>query len=87
MLLGEIADIIFSFPDKGVKETADWVYPAFLEENNSITGTKTENEIATNPSCKIKVGDIIIKRIQPQFVSGDYNETYTHSGRCKDHFS
>lgn len=69
MFLGEIADIIFSFPEKGVEETADWVYPAFLEENNIIAGIKTENEMTTNSLCKIKVGDIIIKRIQPQFVN------------------
>lgn len=63
MFLGEIADIIFSFPEKGGEETDDWVYPAFLEENNIIAGIKTEKEMATNPLCKIKVGDIIIKRI------------------------
>lgn len=69
MFLGEIADIVFSFPDKGVKEVVDWVYPAFLDENNVIADIKTESEMATNPLCKIKVGDIIIKRIQPQFVN------------------
>ena len=69
MFLSEVANIIFSFPEKGGEETADWVYPAFLEENNIIAGIKTEKEMATNPLCKIKVGDIIIKRIQPQFVN------------------
>ena len=69
MLLKEIAEIIFSFPDKGVDVTADWIYPAFLQEENVITEIKTEYELKTNPSCKIETGDIIVKRIQPQFVN------------------
>ena len=69
MLLKEIAEIVFSFPDKGADVTADWIYPAFLQEENVITEIKTEYEFKTNPSCKIEIGDIIIKRIQPQFVN------------------
>ncbi len=69
MLLKEVAEIIFSFPDKGVDVTADWIYPAFLQEENVITEIKTEYEFKTNPFCKIEIGDIIIKRIQPQFVN------------------
>ena len=69
MLLKEIAEIIFSFPDKGAGVTADWIYPAFLQEENVITEIKTEYELKTNPSCRIETGDIIIKRIQPQFVN------------------
>lgn len=69
MLLKEIAEIIFSFPDKGVDVTADWIYPAFLQEENVITEIKTEYELKTNPYCRIEVGDVIVKRIQPQFVN------------------
>ena len=69
MFLSEVADIIFSFPDKGVEEVADWVYPAFLEEYNIVSETKTEYDMRTNPACRIQVNDIIIKRIQPQFVN------------------
>ncbi len=69
MLLKEIAEIIFSFPDKGSNVTADWIYPAFLQEENVITEIKTEYELKTNPSCRIEVGDVIVKRIQPQFVN------------------
>ena len=69
MLLKEIAEIIFSFPDKGANVTADWIYPAFLQEENVITEIKTEYELKTNPSCRIEVGDVIVKRIQPQFVN------------------
>ena len=36
MLLKEVADIIFSFPDKGANVVADWIYPAFLQEENII---------------------------------------------------
>ena len=69
MLLKEIAEIIFSFPDKGANVTADWIYPAFLQEENVITEIKTEYDLKTNPSCRIEVGDVIVKRIQPQFVN------------------
>ena len=69
MLLKEIAEIIFSFPDKGANVTADWIYPAFLQEENVITEIKTEDDLKTNPSCRIEVGDVIVKRIQPQFVN------------------
>ena len=69
MLLKEIAEIVFSFPDKGADVTADWIYPAFLQEENVITEIKTEHELKTNPSCRIEVSDVIVKRIQPQFVN------------------
>lgn len=69
MLLKEVAEIIFSFPDKGANVTADWIYPAFLQEENVITEIKTEYDLKTNSSCRIEVGDVIVKRIQPQFVN------------------
>lgn len=69
MLLKELADIIFSFPDKDQKETVNWVYPAFLEDDNVVTKIKTECEAKPNPSCKLQAGDILIKRIQPQYVN------------------
>ena len=69
MLLKELADIIFSFPDKGQKEAVNWVYPAFLEDDNVVTKIKTECEAKPNPYCKLQAGDILIKRIQPQHVN------------------
>jgi len=69
MLLQEIADIIFSFPDKRANVIADWIYPAFLQEDNVISELKTEYCLKTNLACRIECGDIIIKRIQPQFVN------------------
>lgn len=81
MFLSEVADIIFSFPDKGVEETADWVYPAFLEEDNIVSETKTEYDMRTNPACRIQVNDIIIKRIQPQFVNYISDEIDAFAGQ------
>ena len=81
MFLSEVADIIFSFPEKGVEETADWVYPAFLEEDNIVSETKTEYNMRTNFACLIQVGDIIIKRIQPQFVNYISDEIDAFAGQ------
>ncbi len=81
MLLSEIADIIFSFPDKDKNAVADWIYPAFLFEDNVITETKTENNLKTNLACRIKIGDIIIKRIQPQYVNFVSNKIDAYIGQ------
>ena len=69
MLLKDVAEIIFSFPDKCPDRPAQWLYSAFLQERNVITETKTENQFKLNPAYKVQECDIIIKRIQPQFVN------------------
>ena len=81
MLLNEIADIIFSFPDKGADVTEDWIYPAFLQEDNVITEIKTEYDLKTNPACRIEAGDVIIKRIQPRFVNYVSNKIDAYIGQ------
>ena len=69
ILLKEIADIVFSFPDNKDGQINDWIYPAFLQEDNIISQVKTESNMRPNSLCKVAKGDIIIKRIEPQFVN------------------
>ena len=69
MLLKDMAEIIFSFPEKGQADDTKWIYAACLQEDNKIIGFKTEEELTTNPAYKVQTGDIIVKRIQPQFVN------------------
>ena len=68
MLLGELAEIIFSFPERG-EDRGKWLSAISLQEDNYIGEIKDEFELKTNPIYKICKGDILVKRIQPQYVN------------------
>ena len=69
MLLKDVAEIIFSFPEKGQADDVKWIYAACLQEDNKIIELKTECELSPSPEYKVQKGDIVVKRIQPQFVN------------------
>ena len=69
MLLKDMAEIIFSFPEKGQADDTKWIYAACLQEDNRITELKTDCELLSSSEYKVKSGDIVVKRIQPQFVN------------------
>lgn len=69
MLLKDTAEIIFSFPEKGPADDTKWIYAACLQEDNKIIELKTDCELSLSSEYKVKKGDIVVKRIQPQFVN------------------
>lgn len=81
MYLREIAEIIFSFPEKDEVTKAEWICPAFLQEENVLTETKTEIGLKPSKSSEVRGGDIVIKRIQPQFVNYISKDANAHAGQ------
>ncbi len=69
MFLKDVAEIIFSFPEKGQADDAKWIYAACLQEDNKIIELKTDCGLSLSSEYKVKKGDIVVKRIQPQFVN------------------
>lgn len=72
MLLKEVADIIFSFPQKddsfAVKPCL-WLSSGCLLADNKILEFKEEASFVPYDNLKILKNDIIIRRVQPQFVN------------------
>ncbi len=72
MLLKEVADIIFSFPQKDDCATAKpglWLSSGCLLPDNKILNPKEETTFIPDDNLRILKGDIIIRRVQPQFVN------------------
>lgn len=73
MLLNDVANIIFSLPEKGgVEELKNKTYFASaisFRENNIVTDLKQESEILPDERFRPRAGDIIIRRVQPAFVN------------------
>lgn len=70
MLLKDVAQVIFSFPEKAEKEEITlWATAVSLQADNEIGELKEENELRPNEQYKVVKDDIIIRRIQPQFVN------------------
>ncbi|MBR2371655.1 MAG: hypothetical protein IKA90_02160 [Clostridia bacterium] len=70
MLLKDVAQIVFSFPEKAdAGEITLWATAASLHADNQIGELKEENELKPNDQCRVMKDDIIIRRIQPQFVN------------------
>ena len=72
MLLKDVADIIFSFPQKS-KEALEnnwlWLSSSCLQEDNRILDPQEENNFIPDEGLRVYCGDVIIRRVQPQFVN------------------
>ena len=72
MLLKNVADIIFSFPQKS-KEALEnnwlWLSSSCLQEDNRILEHQEENNFIPDEGLRVYCGDVIIRRVQPQFVN------------------
>lgn len=83
MQLKEIAKIIFSFPEKAKGNLAyatKWITAGSLMPDNYIGGIKEDAAILPCEDLLISYQDIIIKRINPQFVNYiSFNETKVYA--------
>jgi len=72
MQLQEVAKIIFSFPEKAIgvpPYAARWITAGSLTPDNRIEGLKDDAAILPCDDLLINYQDIIIKRINPQYVN------------------
>ena len=72
MHLGDVAEIIFAFPEKGMAECNNVAYFAnaiSFRENNIVSDLKQESEFLPDERLRPHAGDIIIRRVQPTFVN------------------
>ena len=72
MFLEEVADIFFSFPERTMCEKDDsvlWLTSASLQSNNRIINPVKDDTLSIKKAVKVFPGDIVVKRIQPQFVN------------------
>ena len=72
MLLSDVSEIIFSFPER--KEKSDSNVALFasatsFRENNVVSDLKQEENLVPDERCRPRAGDIIIRRVQPAFVN------------------
>ena len=71
MKLCEVAEILFSFPEKSIAEmhnTENWLTSVCLKAENEVSGSKSANWLPESAPTTHE-GDIIIKRIQPLYVN------------------
>ena len=52
MLLKDMAEIIFSFPEKGPADDTKWIYAACLQEDNKIIELKQIASFRLLPSIR-----------------------------------
>ena len=72
MLLRDISEIIFAFPEKGAAGSNNVVYFAnaiSFRENNIVSNFKKEPDLIPDERYRPHAGDIIIRRVQPTFVN------------------
>ena len=72
MLLRDVSEIIFAFPEKGMAEYNNVAYFAnaiSFRENNIVSDLKQESEFLPDERLRPHAGDIIIRRVQPTFVN------------------
>ena len=72
MLLKDVADIIFSFPQKSkeiFENTWRWLSSSCLQEDNRLFAPQEENDFIPDENLRVYCGDVIIRRVQPQFVN------------------
>lgn len=79
MLLKDVAEVIFSFPERANennKQSKRLAVASCFKENNEVVDIKEDLEFILDENLKVQNGDIVVRRIQPQFVnyiSGDTN--------------
>lgn len=72
MLIKEVAEIIFSFPQKTqnpVVNVGRWLSSNCLQEDNKLLEPQEEYNFISDENLKVYRGDIVIKRVQPQYVN------------------
>ena len=72
MLLSDVSEIIFSFPErkeKGDSNVALFASATSFGENNVVSDLKQEENLVPDERCRPRAGDIIIRRVQPAFVN------------------
>lgn len=73
MFLQEVAEIKFVFPEKAQAgaslDNVFWVTAGSLQPNNEIVDIRCNSIFVPDNSLLLRTGDIVIKRITPQFVN------------------
>ena len=66
MLLKDVADIIFSFPQKSQETLGNnwlWLSSSCLQEDNRILDPQEENNFIPDEGLRVYRGDVIIRRV------------------------
>ena len=72
MLLRDVSEIIFAFPEKGLVESdnvACFANAISFRENNIVSNFRKEPDLIPDERYRPHAGDIIIRRVQPTFVN------------------
>lgn len=72
MKLKNVADVVFSFPVRGEKDAYKevlWLTTQNLMENNVIKQLEINMEYVPDSTLRVAKGDIIMRRVRPQFVN------------------
>ena len=72
ILLSDVSEIRFSFPERKGKDDSDvtlFASATSFRENNIVSDLKKEADLVPDERCSPHAGDIIIRRVQPTFVN------------------
>lgn len=72
MLLKDVAEVIFSFPERATEENRvkkKMAVASCFKENNEVIGIQDDETFVLDENLRLQKGDIVVRRIQPQFVN------------------
>lgn len=84
MKLKEVAEIVFSFPEKATENNKikkKVAVASCFKENNEITDMQDDATFLMDDNLIAQMGDVVIKRIQPQFLNYINNDCDYYIGQ------